>query len=84
MTLIDLKTKQELKMPTEFDSFSKQAWPTTPMTDPEIKKNRDLIIRVMKENGFKVTGSEWWHFDFVGWSRFEVMDINFEELVGTE
>src|SRR5882672_3020423 len=47
MTLIDLKTKQELKMPTEFDTFSKQAWPTTPMTDPEIKKNRDLIIRVM-------------------------------------
>ena len=81
MTLVDLKTKQELKMPTEFDSFRKEAWPSTPMTDPEIKKNRDLIIRLMKENGFKVNGSEWWHFDFVGWGKYEVMDINFEELI---
>ncbi len=82
MTLVDLKTKAELKMPTEFDSFRKEAWPSTPMTDPEIKKNRDLIIRVMKVNGFKVNGSEWWHFDFQGWKNYEVMDIDFEEIEG--
>ena len=80
MTLVNIKTNQELKMPTEFDSFRKEAWPSTPMGDPEIKKNRDLIIRVMKANGFKVNGSEWWHFDFIGWNKYEVMDINFEEL----
>jgi D-alanyl-D-alanine dipeptidase len=80
MTLIDLKTGQELKMPTEFDSFKKEAWPTTPVKDPEAKKNRDLIIRVMEQHGFKVNASEWWHFDFVGWQKYEVMDIDFEEL----
>ncbi|HRI79038.1 MAG TPA: M15 family metallopeptidase [Cyclobacteriaceae bacterium] len=84
MTLIDLKTGKELRMPTEFDSFRKEAWPSTPVSDPEIKKNRDLIIRVMKENGFKVNGSEWWHFDFIGWNKYEVMDINFEELIGKQ
>lgn len=34
----------------------------------------------MKNNGFKVNSSEWWHFDFVGWQKYEVMDIDFEEL----
>ncbi len=80
MTLIDLKTGNELVMPTEYDSFQKAAWPTTPVKDPIIKKNRDLIIRVMEKHGFKVNASEWWHFDFVGWQKFEVMDIAFEEL----
>jgi D-alanyl-D-alanine dipeptidase len=80
MTLIDLKSGKELKMPTEYDSFRKEAWPTTPVSDPEARKNRDLIISVMEKHGFKVNASEWWHFDFVGWSKYEVMDIDFEEL----
>lgn len=80
MTLVDLKTGEELKMPTEYDSFKKEAWPTAPVKDPLIKKNRDLIIAVMHKHGFKVNASEWWHFDFNGWQRFEVMDIDFEEL----
>jgi len=80
MTLVDLKTGEELKMPTEFDSFKKEAWPTTPVKDPLARKNRDLIIKVMEANGFKVNSSEWWHFDFVGWQKYEVLDIDFEEL----
>lgn len=80
MTLIDLKTGEELKMPTEYDSFRKEAWPSSPVADPVVKKNRDLIITVMSKYGFKVNSSEWWHFDFKGWEKFEVMDIDFEEL----
>jgi D-alanyl-D-alanine dipeptidase len=80
MTLIDLKTGKDIPMPTEYDSFRKEAWPTTPVSDPVIKKNRDLIISVMQKHGFKVNSSEWWHFDFVGWQKFDVLDISFEEL----
>lgn len=80
MTLVDLKTGEELRMPTAYDSFKKEAWPTTPVKDPIVKKNRDLIISVMHKHGFKVSASEWWHFDFNGWQKFEVMDIDFEEL----
>jgi len=80
MTLVDLKTGKDLKMPTEFDSFKKEAWPSTPVKDAEVKKNRDLIISVMAKHGFKVNSSEWWHFDFVGWQKFDVLDIDFEEL----
>ncbi len=80
MSIVDFKTKKELKMPTEFDSFKKEAWPSTPIADPLARKNRALIIKVMENNGFKVNSSEWWHFDFVGWQKYEVMDIDFEEL----
>jgi D-alanyl-D-alanine dipeptidase len=34
----------------------------------------------MEKYGFKVNSSEWWHFDFIGWRNFEVMDVTFEEL----
>ncbi len=80
MTIVDLKTGTELPMPTEYDSFKKEAWPSTPVNDPVIRKNRQLLISVMEKHGFKVNASEWWHFDFVGWEKFEVMDIDFEQL----
>ena len=80
LTLIDSKTGKEIQMPTEWDSFKKEAWPTTPVADPIIRKNRKTLIDVMEKHGFKVNASEWWHFDFVGWQKFSVMDIDFEEL----
>jgi zinc D-Ala-D-Ala dipeptidase len=80
LTIVDLKTGKDLKMPTEYDSFKKEAWPSTPVADPEARENRAMLIDVMERNGFKVNGSEWWHFDFKGWKNFEVMDIDFEEL----
>jgi zinc D-Ala-D-Ala dipeptidase len=80
LTVIDLKTGEELRMPTGFDSFKKEAWPSTPVSDPGVKKNRTLLINAMEKHGFKVNSSEWWHFDFIGWQKFEVLDIDFEEL----
>jgi zinc D-Ala-D-Ala dipeptidase len=80
LTIIDLKSGEELKMPTEYDSFKKEAWPSTPIKDPVILANRSLLIKVMEKHGFKVNSSEWWHFDFVGWKNYEVMDIDFEQL----
>lgn len=80
MTIIDLKTGKELPMPTPWDAFDTQAWPTAVISDPIIRKNRDLLIAVMERNGFTVYEHEWWHFDFNGWKNYEVMDIDFEEL----
>jgi D-alanyl-D-alanine dipeptidase len=28
--------------------------------------------------------AEWWHFDFVGWQKYDVMDIEFEEISKVE
>ena len=83
LTLIDGASGEELKMPTGYDSFTRQAWPTSPVPDPEARKNRALLIQVMERHGFKVTASEWWHFDFRGWKNFEVLDIDFRQLSGS-
>jgi len=80
MGLIDLKTKKILKMPTEYDAFQKEAWPRTPVKDAEARAHRALIISVMEKHGFKVNSSEWWHFDFIGWKKYELLDIEFELL----
>ncbi len=80
LTIADAKTGQEVKMPTEFDSFKKEAWPSTPVADPEARANRKLLIDVMQKHGFKVNASEWWHFDFVGWQQYEILDVDFEQL----
>jgi D-alanyl-D-alanine dipeptidase len=80
MTIVDAKTMLEVKMPTGYDAMQKEAWPTATISDPEVRKNRETLISVMERNGFKVYTTEWWHFDFVGYERFEVMDIDFEEL----
>lgn len=80
LTLIDLKTGNELKMPTGYDAFTKDAWPSSPVKDPVARKNRQLLIGAMEQHGFRVNGSEWWHFDFQGWKNYEVLDIEFSEL----
>ncbi len=80
LTVIELQTGKELEMPTGYDSFKREAWPSTPVRDPEILKNRTLLINVMEKHGFKVNSAEWWHFDFIGWRQYEVLDIDFDEL----
>lgn len=80
LTLVDLKTNKELTMPTEYDSFRKEAWAEAPVSDPEILKNRKILIQVLTNHGFRVNKTEWWHFDFLGCAGFEVLDIPFEEL----
>lgn len=80
LTVIDVRSGQELKMPTGYDVFSREAWPSTPVADPQVRRNRQLLIDVMEKYGFKVNSSEWWHFDFLGWKNYEVLDIDFAEL----
>lgn len=80
LTLINLATGEELEMPTPYDSFAKEAWPTYENISPTAKKNRDILINAMHQNGFRVIKSEWWHYDFVGWENYPLMDIPFEKL----
>lgn len=80
LTIINLKTGRELEMPTPYDSFAAEASPSFMNLPPDVIKNRNQLINVMESNGFRVLDNEWWHFDFIGWKNFELMDIGFEEL----
>lgn len=80
LTLIDLKTGQELKMPTSYDSFAPEAAVTYTNLPPQIIKNRLLLINTMRKFGFRVLENEWWHFDFMDWQDYNLMDIPFKKL----
>lgn len=80
LTLVDLKTGEELPMPTPYDSFAPAAAPDFANLPPDVIKNRNFLIATMEANGFKVIANEWWHFDFNGWQNYDLMDIPFEKL----
>lgn len=80
LTLIDLKTGKELQMPTPYDSFAPEASPSYSNLSPIVLKNRALLITTMQSHGFRVLSNEWWHFDFIGWKKYALMDIPFEKL----
>jgi D-alanyl-D-alanine dipeptidase len=80
LTIINLKTGNELDMPTKIDDFTLKAHPDYNDISDTIKNNRALLFDVMKKNGFTRFPTEWWHFDFSGWANYFLMDLKFEEL----
>ena len=80
LTLINFETKEEIQMPTPYDSFEAAAAANYQDLPAAELKNRDFLIKTMESNGFKVLHNEWWHFDFVGWQNYELMDIPFKHL----
>lgn len=80
LSIIDLKNGKDVPMPTPYDSFEAAAAPHYSKLPAHIIKNRDFLINTMQANGFKVIYNEWWHFDFIGWQDYDLMDIPFEKL----
>ena len=80
LTLIDLDTGRELTMPTPYDDFTPRARQDFAGLPAEVLSNRALLREVMERHGFTPLPSEWWHFDFNGWEKFELMDVGLDEL----
>jgi zinc D-Ala-D-Ala dipeptidase len=79
VTLVDLKSGQEMKMPTGFDDFTPKAAADYAGASEEAKKNRALLQQVMTKHGFQIFPSEWWHFDLVGWENYPIEDFKVQE-----
>ncbi|MBV8517545.1 MAG: M15 family metallopeptidase [Acidobacteria bacterium] len=80
LTLIDLRTGSELAMPTPYDDFTSRARQDFNDLPPDVVANRAKLRDVMTRHGFAPLPSEWWHFDFGGWEKFELMDVPLEAL----
>ena len=52
-----------VEMPSKFDEFSSRAASNYTGGNPEIAKRVILLQALMREAGFRVIESEWWHFD---------------------
>tara|TARA_B100000579_G_scaffold435467_1_gene458827 strand:- start:1918 stop:2583 length:666 start_codon:yes stop_codon:yes gene_type:complete len=62
LTIINLKTKEELDMGTSYDFFGVESSYDYSGLTYEQNSNRLLLYSVMKKYGFKSLKSEWWHF----------------------
>jgi len=70
----------ELVMPTAYDDFTPRARHDYAAADPEAIANRAMLKEVMERHGFVALPSEWWHYDFRGWERYELLDIPLDQL----
>ncbi len=80
VSLIDLETGMEIQMPTGYDDFSEVAHPDYMDLPENVLINREILINEMQNRGFRVYPYEWWHFDFIGWEEYDLMDLSFKQL----
>ena len=80
LTIINLHTKDELDMGTDFDNFTDAAHHNFTALPPQILQNRLLLKTLMEKNGFKALETEWWHYSFANGAAYELLDVSFNEL----
>ena len=80
LTLYDLKSGKEVKMPSEYDTFSEAAYPTYMGGTVEERSRRDFLIEQMQKYNFIVHTNEWWHFNHKDCDKYEILDIPIEDL----
>jgi len=80
LTLVDMTTGRELKMPTPFDALVYASHPEFMKLPEEAIKNRELLKETMKKYGFTVDPVEWWHYNYVDQQVYELMDISINEM----
>lgn len=77
LTVVDV-TGKEIDMGTPYDDFSEKSH----IDYKKLSKNaliyREILRSTMEKFGFEAMSSEWWHFDFIGWSKFPIMDVEIE------
>jgi D-alanyl-D-alanine dipeptidase len=80
LTIIDLKTKKELQMPTGFDNFTDSAHHDFVNLPDEVLNNRKLLKETMEKYGFLEFPSEWWHYSLPDPGKYEVLNLSFAAL----
>ncbi len=80
LTLYDLKTGKEIKMPSEYDTFSEAAYPTYMGGTTDEHFRRDYLIKQMQKHNFTVYEYEWWHFNHKDCDKYEILNIPLEEI----
>jgi zinc D-Ala-D-Ala dipeptidase len=80
ISLFELATGSEVKMPSAYDEFSERAFPTYTGGTVESRAARDLLRQAMEAQGFTVYRAEWWHFDYNDWRKYRILNLPFESL----
>jgi len=82
VTIVDIKTGKELDMGTPFDNFTDTAHHDFKQLPAQVLANRKLLKGVMWQHGFGMVPTEWWHYQWKNNDDYEVLDLDFDDLVG--
>jgi zinc D-Ala-D-Ala dipeptidase len=80
MSMYNLADGTLVEMPTGFDDFSEKAHRDYQGASAAAIANRERLEAYMTAEGFRGMSNEWWHFDFIGWEKYPVLDIPFEKM----
>lgn len=80
LSIYNRKTGELIAMPSDFDEFTERASPNYTGGTDEERANRDLLRKLMEEEGFTVNANEWWHFDYKTWQDYAIYDIAFSDI----
>src|SRR6266478_7507011 len=80
LSLFDLKTGLEVKMPSEYDEMTERAHINYACATAEAKRLRDLLRAAMEADGFAVYEPEWWHYDYKDWKEYPIMNVKFSAI----
>lgn len=80
LSLFDLKTGVEVKMPSDYDEMTERSHINYECAPPEAKRLRELLRAAMLKEGFAVYEPEWWHYDYKDWKEYPIQNIKFSEI----
>ena len=80
LSLYDLQTGEEVRMPSGYDEMTDRAYANSPAGTADERTRRLLLRQVMEKQGFWVNPTEWWHFDYKDWGQYPILNVRFEDL----
>ncbi|HEV7857284.1 MAG TPA: M15 family metallopeptidase [Pyrinomonadaceae bacterium] len=80
LTLFDLRTGREVRMPSEYDEMTERSHINYQCATPEAKAMRDMLRAVMEAEGFNVYEPEWWHYDYKDWNQYPILNVSFSKI----
>jgi zinc D-Ala-D-Ala dipeptidase len=80
LSLYDLKTGAEVKMPSGYDEMTNRAFADYAGGTADERSRRAVLREAMEKQGFKVNPEEWWHFDYKDWKQYPILNVKFEDL----
>src|SRR5712692_3775436 len=80
LSLFDLKTGEEVVMPSGYDQMTERSHINYKGGAEEQRRLRDVLRAAMGAEGFSVYEPEWWHYDYKEWKEYPILDLGFSEM----
>ncbi|MEZ2347100.1 M15 family metallopeptidase [Terriglobus sp. RCC_193] len=80
LSLYDLKTGEEVTMPSGYDEMTERAYADYSGGSAEERQLRSILRHAMTKEGFEINPTEWWHFDYRDWKQYPILNVPFENI----